>query len=113
MAAASTRAVTVKVTLPPPATVTISLMLPLPEAAHEEPALAAQVQVAPLTAAGKVSVTVASMASLGPGLVTAICHCTLAPGTTGLVSVVLEIATSPIGSTVSITVSLSLPGRCR
>jgi len=53
---------------------------------------------------------VAPRASLGPGLLTRICHCTLAPGTTGLVSVVLATATSPCGFTVSITVSLSLPG---
>jgi hypothetical protein len=61
-------AVTVKVAVPPESSVTLALMFPLPLAGQLEPALAVQVQVAPVSAAGKLSVTVAPVAVDGPAL---------------------------------------------
>lgn len=51
-------------------TVTVSEMVPVPEAVHVEPALAVHVQAAVAMAAGRVSPTVAPVASDGPALVT-------------------------------------------
>ena len=59
-------AVTVNVAVPPESSVTLALMFPLPLAGQLDPALAEQVQVAPLSAAGKLSVTVAPVAVDGP-----------------------------------------------
>ena len=59
-------AVTVKVAVPPESSVTLALMLPLPLAGQLDPALAMQVQVALVSAAGKLSVTVAPVAVDGP-----------------------------------------------
>ena len=59
-------AVSVNVTFPPTGMFTDALIDPLPEAGHDAPALATQVHVAPVSAAGKVSVTVAPMAAEGP-----------------------------------------------
>ena len=73
MAAGSSVPVAVKTTLAPTGTVTAVLMLPLPEAGHAPPPVAAHVHVTPVSVAGKASVTVAPLASLGPsGLVTVI-----------------------------------------
>ena len=73
MAAGSTVPVAVKTTLAPTGTVTAVLMLPLPDAGHAPPPVAAHVHVTPVRVAGKASVTVAPLASLGPsGLVTVI-----------------------------------------
>ena len=55
----------VKVTLPPAGRFTLSLMLPDPLAAQVPPPAPTQVQVAPVSEAGKVSVTVAPVASIG------------------------------------------------
>src|SRR3954453_16925065 len=55
--------VTVKVVLPPGVSVTVALMLPLPDAdGHVEPAVAEHVHVTPVTGAGRVSATVAPVA---------------------------------------------------
>jgi hypothetical protein len=59
-------AVTVNVAVPPESSVTLALMLPLPLAGQLDPALALQVHVAPVSAAGKLSVTVAPVAVDGP-----------------------------------------------
>lgn len=82
VAPASTAAVTVYVNVPPKSTVTESLMLPEPLALQLEPTDAEQVQVTPVKTAGKMSVTVAPIASLGPLLVTVIVYVsTDSPGT--------------------------------
>jgi hypothetical protein len=66
VAAAETEPLTVNVAVPETRRVAVALMLPLPEAGQLEPALAAQVQVTPVKAAGKVSVTVAPVITDGP-----------------------------------------------
>lgn len=59
--------------MPPLARVTVVAMLPVPLACpHEEPIEAVQLQVAFVSPAGKVSVTVAPAAALGPLLVAVI-----------------------------------------
>jgi hypothetical protein len=63
-------ALTVKVAVPPTSSVTLLLMLPLPLAGQLDPAEALQVQATPVRLAGKVSPTVAPVATLGPLLVT-------------------------------------------
>lgn len=58
--------VAMKVTEPPARRLTGALMFPLPEAGHEEPGVAEQVQLTPVTCAGNVSVTVAPVTEFGP-----------------------------------------------
>jgi hypothetical protein len=69
---AVTVAVAVKVAVPPDSRLTLALRFPLPDAGQLDPADAAQVQVTPLTCAGKLSVTVAPVTALGPPLLTTI-----------------------------------------
>lgn len=53
--------------MPPDASVTVSAMFPVPDAApQDEPADAAHVHVAPVSAAGSVSVVVAPVTAEGP-----------------------------------------------
>lgn len=59
-------AVRVYVALPPGSRFTLSLMLPVPLAAHEEPAVAAHVHAAAVSEAGRLSVTVAPVTEAGP-----------------------------------------------
>ncbi len=54
--------------MPPTGRLTVSLMLPEPDAVQVPPPAPTQVQVAPVSAAGKVSATVAPVAALGPGV---------------------------------------------
>jgi hypothetical protein len=65
-------AVRVYVAVPPDSRVTVSLMLPVPENPHDEPAEAVHVHVAPVSDAGNVSVTVAPETFEGPLLVATI-----------------------------------------
>ena len=66
-------AVNVKVAVPFTARFTVVLRFPVPLVAVQlEPADAAQVHVAPLNVAGKLSVTVAPVTAIGPLLVTTI-----------------------------------------
>ena len=58
--------------MPPTGTVTLSLMLPLPEGLQTPPPVPTHVQVTPVSAAGNISVTVAPTASVGPAFVTVI-----------------------------------------
>src|SRR5436190_6610481 len=66
VAAGATVPVAVKTTLAPTGTDTGTLILPVPPAGQVPLLMPAQVQVTPVNAAGKVSVTVAPIASLGP-----------------------------------------------
>jgi hypothetical protein len=66
VAPAATVPVTVKVAVPPTGRSTEVLMSPPPDAAHVAPPAAAQVHVAPVRAAGKVSVTFDAAADDGP-----------------------------------------------
>src|SRR5204862_6394429 len=65
-------ATTVYVKAAPTGTYTVSPMLPVPDAVQLPPPLATQVHEALATAAGKVSVTLAPIASLVPAFDTAI-----------------------------------------
>ena len=67
-----TVAVTVKVAVPPFTRSTVAFRSPVPLTGQAEPALAAQVQVAPVSCAGSGSMTVAPTTSLGPLFVTTI-----------------------------------------
>lgn len=60
------------VSVPPFKTLTVALILPVPDAGQLEPELAVQVQVTPVMVAGKLSSTFAPVAALGPALVTVI-----------------------------------------
>ena len=68
VAEAMTVAEIVNVAEPPGASVTEADTLPLPDAGHDDPALAEQVHVAPVSVAGIVSLTVAPVTVEGPGL---------------------------------------------
>src|SRR6188508_1952162 len=69
VAPAATVAVAVKVAVPFSSRLTVALMLPLPLGApHDEPALAVQVQVAPVSWGGNVSATAAPTTCSGPRL---------------------------------------------
>ena len=71
VAAGLTVPVAVKTTVAPTGTVTAVLMSPLPDAGHAPPPVPVHVHATPVSVAGKASVTVAPLASLGPsGLVT-------------------------------------------
>ena len=72
VAAAESVALTVKVTLAPTGRLTAALRLPLPDAGQLPPPAPAQLHVAAVIAAGKLSVTVAPVTALGPALVTTI-----------------------------------------
>ena len=73
VALGETVALTLNVAIPPAGKVTAVLMFPLPEAAPQAPPEEpAQVQLTPVRAAGKASVTVAPVTPLGPALETTI-----------------------------------------
>src|SRR5581483_6457274 len=93
----------------PAGMVTVSLMLPLPLALKPlAPPVA--VQVTPVKAAGKVSVTVAPVTLLGPALVTTRVYVSLVPGTAVVLPSVLVICRSAWGVSVSVSVALLFPG---
>ena len=78
---------------------------PAPDAApHDEPAVAVQVHVTPVKAGGKVSVTVAPVAMLGPLFVTTIVHVSGVPAATGGALGVFVTARSATSSGVAATV---------
>src|SRR5438132_431421 len=82
VAAGSMFPVRVYVAVPPTGRWSVVLMLPVPLAAPQlEPADATHAQVAPVRAAGTVSVTPAPMTELGPLLVTMIVYVSGVPGT--------------------------------
>ena len=86
-------------------------MAPVPDAApHDEPAVAVQVQVTPVNASAKVSVTVAPVAVLGPALVTTSVQVSGAPALTVAALGVLVIARSATSCGVAEAEALSFSG---
>lgn len=99
----------VKVTVPLAATSTVVLILPLPLACPQlDPAEAAQVHVALVSVAGRMSETVAPNAALGPALLTTMVYVVWVPGTEDVALLVLVIARSDVALIVSVSVSLLL-----
>src|SRR5204863_9961868 len=80
VAAAERVAVSVYVTLAPTGRLTVSAMLPAPDAVHVPPPAPTHVQLAPLNTAGNVSVTVAPVTLLGPAFDATIVYVTPVPG---------------------------------
>ena len=74
-------AVRVYVAVPPTGRFTVSLILPVPEAAHDAPLDATHDQVAPLSALGNVSDTVAPVTADGPAFEATIVYVTEVPAT--------------------------------
>jgi hypothetical protein len=109
VAVGSTVAVSVNVAVPPTARSTTALMSPLPPAGHVDPALAAQVQVAPVSDAGRRSWTTAPTEADGPALVATIVYVTGVPGTDVAAPSVFVTDRSAVGTSVSVSVAESLP----
>ena len=104
VADAATLAVSVNVAVPAGARLTVALMLPEPLAGQVEPVPAAtHVHVAPLNAAGNVSVTVAPVTNDGPPLVATIVYVTGVPGTSAACPSVFVIDRSAVGVNVSVS----------
>ena len=93
------------VAVPPGARVTDAETLPLPDAGHDEPALAEHVQVAPDSVAGNVSATVAPVTVDGPGLDATTVYVTTVPGTTVVSPSVFVMDTSAVGVSVSMSLA--------
>ena len=87
----------------------VSVMLPVPDAVQVDPADATQVQVAPLSVAGRVSVMVAPVTFDGPLLVATIVYVTPVPGTSVVAPSVLVIDRSAVPESVSVSVAELLP----
>ena len=99
------------VALPLDTRVTVVAMAPVPDAApHDEPGVAVQVQVTPVNAGPKGSVTVASVAVLGPVLVTTSVQLMDAPAATVGALGVLVIARSATSCGVAEAEALSFSG---
>src|SRR5262249_34758166 len=107
----ATVAVTVNVTVAATGTFTVALMLPVPDGVPQAPPPApAHVQVALESAAGRVSITVAPIALLGPALVTVIVYVTVEPGTIVVTPLVLDIPRSVIGAVIAVVaIAVLLP----
>jgi hypothetical protein len=84
---------------------TVSAMLPAPEAAQVEPDVATQVQVAPVIEAGMPSATVALVTADGPLLVTTIVYEIGVPGTAASAPSVLVMDRSAVMMSVSVSVA--------
>jgi hypothetical protein len=82
VAAGFTVAIAVYVAVPPTGRLTVSLILPAPAGVHVPPPAPTQVQVTPVSAAGKVSVTVAPVTGLGPAFEATIVYVIIWPGLT-------------------------------
>ena len=105
VADADTVPLTVNVTDAPTGRPTEALMLPLPLDGHVPPAEPVQVHVAPVTAAGNVSVSVEPGAADGPELDATIVYVTDVPGTFDVTPSVLAIDRSTVGVSVSVSVA--------
>ena len=110
VAAADSVAVSVYVTLAPAGRLTVSAMLPLPDAVHVPPPAPTQVHVAPVSAAGSVSITVAPLTALGPAFDATIVYVTGLPGTTLATPSVFVIERSAVGVVASVSVAELFPG---
>jgi len=97
------------VTLPPDGRFTVLLMLPEPLAVQVPPPVPTQVQLQ-VKIAGKVSVTVAPLALLGPALLAVIVYVTDPPGVALVTPSVTVIARSALALSVSVSVAELLPG---
>src|SRR5450432_1150389 len=87
---------------------TVSLMLPAPATVKPvAPPVAVAVQLSLWMAAGRASLTVAPMTSLGPLLLTTIVYVVVVPGTTVTTPSVLVIARSACAASVSLSVALA------
>jgi hypothetical protein len=91
--------------VPPDSRFTVSLTLPVPDAAHDDPDEATHVHVAPLSAEGSVSVTVAPTTADGPLFVVTIVYVTLVPGTSVVEPSVFVIRRSVDGDNESVSVA--------
>jgi hypothetical protein len=95
--------------LPAGLIVAIVAMLPLPPPApHDEPVVAAHVQVTPVMAAGIASAIAAPVAVDGPAFETVIVYVMAVPGMAVAVPSVLLIERSPLGESVSVSVAVLL-----
>ena len=99
----------VKVTLPPLGRLTVSLMLPDPEAVQVPPPAPAHVHVH-VRDAGNVSATVLPVALLGPAFDAVIVYVTEPPGVAVVTPSVFVIARSADAPSASVSVAELLPG---
>jgi uncharacterized membrane protein len=88
----------------------VSLMLPVPDAAQAEPAVATQVHVALINEAGNESATVAPVTADGPALVATIVYVTAVPGIFEATPSVLVMLRSAVMFAPSVSVAELLPG---
>jgi hypothetical protein len=110
-AVGETVALNVNVAEPPGRSVTVVAIEPVPEgSAHEEPAVAEQSHVAPVSSAGSVSVIGALTTVDGPLLAATIVYVTPVPGVTLATESVFVIERSPSGLSVSTSVALLFSG---
>ena len=105
VAPAATEALTVNVAVPPTGRSTLALMLPLPDAGHVAPPAVEHVHVAPVSVAGKVSVTFEAGAAEGPAFETTTVYVTGVPGTSVADPSVLVIDRSARGVNESVSVA--------
>ena len=91
--------------MPPTAKFTVSLILPLPLAAQLEPLDATHVHVAPLSALGNVSETVAPVTTEGPAFDATIVYVTDVPGTSDAEPSVFVTDRSAVIPNVSVSVA--------
>ena len=108
VAAAEIEQLAVYEVLPPAGRLIVSLMLPAPDAVHVPPPAPTQVQVQ-VSLAGKVSVTVAAVALLGPALDAVIVYVTDPPAVALVTPSVFVIERSADAPSVSVSVAELLP----
>ena len=90
-----------------PGNVTVSLILPLPLVVKPDgPPLWVAVNVTAVNVLGKVSLTTAPVAVLGPGLLTVIVYVSLVPALAALFSSVIVTLTSACATSVSVSVAV-------
>jgi hypothetical protein len=105
-----TVAFSVYVSVPPAATFTVCAILPLPDAGHDDPDDAAQLQLAFVSVPGNVSVTLAPTADAGPAFDTTSVYVTGEPGTSNVCPFVFVIPRSATGVTLVTSSSKSSVG---
>lgn len=110
VALGETLAVTVYVAVEPTAMVTVSLMSPVPLAAHDAPAVATHVHEAPVSVLGTLSVIDAPTTFDGPLFEATMVYARLVPGTALVRPSVFVIARSERGVSVSTSEPVLSPG---